>query len=393
MSKLTEVIENIQEWALQVMEENRVGQADGETQGNEEHAVQESAGPAAEQTLPAQLASPLPTVSLPEEGELPGGQTIEAVPSPAAETAAQTLVPSPSPAVEETTSGGGMWLWMGLGVIVVLAAVAVGWALFRRKSRRSGPTVPAGETGGGLSVGKLHQQGARSSQQDCFSVSDPSVMAQKGLLAVVADGMGGLEQGDKVSQTAVEAAMNGFYLADAQGEQLLLYLLEQANQAVNAFLGPDRQKKSGSTLVMGLIQQGRFYSLSVGDSRICLYRDGQLYQLNREHIFRHELALRAVNQEGSFQDAWTNSQASGLTSFLGMGKLKYVDLPAQPVTVLPGDRFILMSDGVYNAVTEPELTAALDLPTGEEAAQAIGQCIQGKRFAKQDNYTAVILAC
>ena len=102
MSKLTEGIESIQEWALQVLEENRVGQADGETQGNEEHAVQESAGPAAEQTLPAQLASPLPTVLLPEEGELPGGQTIEAVPSPAA----QTLVPSPSPAADEMTSGG-----------------------------------------------------------------------------------------------------------------------------------------------------------------------------------------------------------------------------------------------------------------------------------------------
>ena len=75
-----------------------------------------------------------------------------------------------------------------------------------------------------------------------------------------------------------------------------------------------------------------------------------------------------------------------------MGRLKYIDLPAEPVAVLPGDRFILMSDGVYNALTRQELSAALSQAPGR-AAQALDEAIRAKGYQNQDNYTAVILNC
>ena len=53
---------------------------------------------------------------------------------------------------------------------------------------------------------------------------------------------------------------------------------------------------------------------------------------------------------------------------------------------------ILMSDGVYNALTDQELTQAL-AQEPEQAAQAIRQAIEDKNYQNQDNYTAVILAC
>ena len=74
-----------------------------------------------------------------------------------------------------------------------------------------------------------------------------------------------------------------------------------------------------------------------------------------------------------------------------MGQLKYADLPAQSVEIRPGDVFILMSDGVYNALTEEELTGILAGEPG--AAEAIRAAIQGKDYSNQDNYTAVILRC
>ena len=49
-----------------------------------------------------------------------------------------------------------------------------------------------------------------------------------------------------------------------------------------------------------------------------------------------------------------------------------------------------MSDGVYNAMTLPELEAALALPA-QQAADTIGATIHAKAFRHQDNYTAVIL--
>lgn len=249
------------------------------------------------------------------------------------------------------------------------------------------PALPPPE----IAVGKLHEQGARKSQQDSFFVSPAEMIPSHGLLAVVADGMGGLSGGDQVSQTAVTAVMEGFYTAQGTPEQVLLALLTQANRAVNDLLGPDGLRTGGSTLVAGLIRDGNFYSLSVGDSRICLYRDGALWQLNREHIFRDELYLRAVNGEMALSEAVGHPQASGLTSFLGMGELKYVDLPARPVRVRTGDLFLLMSDGVYNALSDEELTAALD--QGEEAADALRDAIEAKGYSNQDNYTAVLLRC
>lgn len=240
-------------------------------------------------------------------------------------------------------------------------------------------------------VEKLHEQGARKSQQDSFFVSPAELIPARGLLAVVADGMGGLSDGDRVSQTAVTAVMEAFYAVQGAPEQVLLALLAQANRAVNELLGPDGLRTGGSTLVAGLIRDGAFHALSVGDSRICLYRGGELWQLNREHVFRDELYLRAVNGETTLSEAVGHPQASGLTSFLGMGELKYVDMPSHPIRVRPGDLFLLMSDGVYNALSDEEISSALDRKEG--AADALREAIQAKNYSNQDNYTAVLLRC
>lgn len=243
-------------------------------------------------------------------------------------------------------------------------------------------------------VGKLHEQGERSGQQDCFGVTDTSLMKSRGLLAVVADGMGGLSDGDKVSTAAVEAILDGFlfYQGKATPQQQLLMLAKQAVETVNELLGPAKLRKSGSTLVMGLVKDGMFSFLSIGDSRICLYRNGLLTQLNREHIFRNKLALDAVNGIVSLQDVFTDQRGEGLTSFLGMGSLEHMDMPAAPLRLIPGDKLILMSDGVYNALSEAELTEALREAPGE-AAEKLHQAIQEKGYTNQDNYTAVILEC
>lgn len=291
-------------------------------------------------------------------------------------------------------------------LILIAAAVAVVIALmvFMRIARKkqdkeesqTTDSIPATQlddlSAGTVSIGKLHSQGKRKSQQDSFFVSPVEMMPTHGLLALVADGMGGLADGDRVSQTAVSTMAEGFYNIKGEPMLLLLALLERANRAVNNLLGPSGRNKSGSTLVAGLIRENRFYYLSVGDSRICLYRNGMLFQLNREHVFHNELLIQAVNGEKTFQTALSDKSAAGLTSFLGMGKLKYIDIPACGIEIRPGDRFLLMSDGVYNALPDEELKAHLN-KTPEEAAQAIGEAIEAKGYTSQDNYTAVILGC
>lgn len=345
---------------------------------------------------------------------LPDG-VVQNSPSVAADSSSTTDLQQEETATQETVEGSvqvspdgtedvssplPFSLSQGIFLLIALAAgvaaLAIGLVLWRRR-RRTAPleeahAAPAPSGTPVPQVGKLHAQGKRDSQQDCFSVSAPELWNSHGLLAVVADGMGGLKDGDQVSQTAVQAMINSFY--DLQGEpaSLLLTLLERANQAVNDLLGPEGRNKSGSTLVAGLIRDEQFYFLSVGDSRICLYRNGNLLPLNREHVLRQDLLVQAVNGEQSLQEAAAHPSAGGLTSFLGMGRLRQVDLPSQPVSIQPGDRFLLMSDGVYNALSSQELAELLDQDP-QQAAQAIGQAIEAKGYANQDNYTAVILGC
>ncbi|MCD7847420.1 MAG: serine/threonine-protein phosphatase [Oscillospiraceae bacterium] len=242
-------------------------------------------------------------------------------------------------------------------------------------------------------IGKLHDQGKRNAQQDSFTVSPPDAASGMGVLAVVADGMGGLEDGDKVSQKVVETALNTFVAnAGEKFEPLMWKIVLESNKAVNKMLGPSKLYKSGSTMVAGLIRQGKFMWFSVGDSRIYLWRDGSLIQLNREHIYRHDLEIKAVNGNGTIEDAFKAKEASGLTSFFGMGDLKYVDMPATPLDIHAKDKYILMSDGVYNALTSEELIACISgAKTAEEVADELGKAVAAKAYSNQDNYTAVVL--
>ena len=273
----------------------------------------------------------------------------------------------------------------------VLAALAC-FLLGKRRRKQEPETPEPPRPAGRITVSKLHEQGAREQQQDCFAVSDEALIPTHGLLAVVADGMGGLARGDQASQTAVQAVLDAFLASpgDSACEPLLLALARRAVEAVNGLLGPDGLRESGSTLVMGLVREGSLSFLSVGDSRICLLRDGALIQLNREHTYQRELALGMVNGEQSLFEVYGSPKGAGLTSFLGMGSLKHIDLPAAPLPLLPGDRVILMSDGVYNALSREELVRALE---AEEPDQAIREAIQAKNYQNQDNYTAVVLAC
>ena len=310
--------------------------------------------------------------------------------------------------------------WAGIGLMagLAIAAAACGIAFLVRRLRgkrdaegqgqaaaEQQPEVPAADLAPAsdpavhqaptsLVVEKLHDQGARDSQQDSFYVSAES--AEDNLLVIVADGMGGLLDGDKVSQTAVMAAAQAFQIVDdPDPRRLLVQLLERANQSVNQVLGYQGLYQSGCTFAVGLARGGAFTYASVGDSRIYLVREGELVQLNREHVYQDELYVEFMNGTRPLADAETHPKKAGLTSFMGMGELKYVDLPAEPVSMRAGDRFLLMSDGVYNALPAPELLALVEGTQGEgaTAAERLHAAIQAKAYSNQDNFTAVIVNC
>ena len=242
-----------------------------------------------------------------------------------------------------------------------------------------------------LTVGTVHRPGKRKYQQD--SLGHSIVLDGRGLLAVVADGMGGLKDGDKVSQQIVLRTLElGAKLQASQVNGALYRILKQVNEDVNRSLKSDGLYKSGSTMIAVLVSGKTFQWISVGDSRIYLYRAGYVNRLNRDHDLLQEWMPEILEGQRSCEAALKDPSARKLTSFIGMGQLKYVDGSLRAIDILPGDRIILMTDGVYGELPETQMAAVLkQYPDVRHAAAEMDRRIRDVQDPHQDNYTTMIL--
>lgn len=240
-------------------------------------------------------------------------------------------------------------------------------------------------------IGKVHGIGARSYQQD--SLGHTPVLGGSGILAMVADGMGGLAGGDQVSQQIIMSGLNyGATMTSCQETNPLVDLVRSINGDINRMLGPDLIYKCGSTFIAVLNIKNRFHWISIGDSRIYLYRAGFVNQLNTDHDLMQRWMPEILAGSRSYAAAAQDPEGRKLTSFIGMGELKYVDYSRQALRLLPGDRLVLVTDGIYGAVSPETLAAILKEHTDvSDAAQALERAVLAAGLSHQDNYTALIL--
>lgn len=241
--------------------------------------------------------------------------------------------------------------------------------------------------------------GDRDRQEDAFAYSDfadPDLVKKKGVLAVVADGMGGLENGDRASQLAVSVFLQEYSTLESAGalDQFLRKAISRANYAVFdlAFDQYGREISLGTTLVAVIIHDGMMHWISAGDSLIYLFRNGCLKQLNREHIYANQLNMEVENGIISKKEADMHPERGYLTSYLGLPELCEVDGSPEPLPLKPGDKVLLCSDGLTNTMSDRELTATLNRNTGDPAEELVEKAL-GKKEKHQDNITALVLSC
>lgn len=241
-----------------------------------------------------------------------------------------------------------------------------------------------------IEIGSTQHIGARTEQQDVFGVSsdNPAVVAKFGLLAVMADGMGGLSCGAAYAQTAVQTALDSFReeTPEKNDEATLLRILKRVREAADEM----EQRDGGTTFIAVLIRNRKMHFVSVGDSRIYLLRGNGLLQLNREHIYGRELDELAMNGKMSEWEASHDKQRAALTSYVGKQNEITVDRNICPIPLYPSDKVILMTDGVYNFLPEEDLTRLLSLPP-MEAARVVQEAILVRKAPGQDNLSIIIL--
>jgi serine/threonine protein phosphatase PrpC len=182
----------------------------------------------------------------------------------------------------------------------------------------------------------------------------PEQARTHGWLFAVADGVGGHEQGELASQTAIETLLAGFRAA-GKGEPLTT-LLPRLVQLANARVFETGISNSGgagmaTTLVACALRYDRAVVAHVGDSRCYLIRNGEARLLTRDHTVagEHErLGLLSAEEASEADSRHILSRALG-------GGL-FVSVEVTDHQVLPGDILLLCSDGLHGAISSSDMT-------------------------------------
>ncbi len=247
-----------------------------------------------------------------------------------------------------------------------------------------------------IQIAKLSNIGSRESQQDSYGVSDIDDMAllnENGMLALVADGMGGLGNGSETSNIVAKVFLDHFRSEKILDNQrfFLMRMVQEANRSVVQYLSKCGENSGGSTVVATAIKGNKLSFISVGDSKIYLLRNHSLLQLNREHTYMSELDESAAKGDISLREALENPQRKSLTSYIGMSEVEKMDYNLSPITVACGDTILLMSDGVFGTLSESEIVMAVDTVNLDQAAQQLQHAVLEKRKKSQDNFTCVMI--
>ena len=202
---------------------------------------------------------------------------------------------------------------------------------------------------------------------------------------LVADGMGGHEAGDFASAAVVEA------IAEIKPAKRLAELVNQVCdrlRAANRYLNAEGGRKGLGvigTTVAALILHGR-HSVCIwaGDSRVYRLRAGRLRQLTRDHRWVEEYVSRGLMTR---QMADAHPLANEITR--AVGAEESLELSVEMRDLLPGDRFLICSDGLYGEVDEQEIQRIL---SGDSRADACRELIaMAKKNGAHDNVTVVVV--
>lgn len=231
---------------------------------------------------------------------------------------------------------------------------------------------------------------------------DNYLVDKKLALFVVADGMGGHAAGEVASALAVRIIheevkkqrelieQNSLQAGVRANAKEILTVLETAVQRACARIHEEAKADStkrgmGTTLSLLLIAGSHGFIAHVGDSRIYLLRDGRIQQVTEDHTVYNELIKRGKLTRDQIDKV---AQKNAITRAVGV--YERVEVDTLTIEVLPGDQFLLASDGLHGYIAH---TAELEPYLGEEDGdQATKELIAlANRKGGKDNITAVLV--
>lgn len=217
-----------------------------------------------------------------------------------------------------------------------------------------------------------------------------------GILAAVADGMGGAASGEIAAREGLASvAVNlfghwGRFPQHEASERSLLralkHAVEEASSAVLRYADTERASRGmGSTLTAAVIWKGHAYVAQVGDSRAYVWRKPRLVQITEDQtLVRQMLSNGQITPE----EAKVHPQRSMITQALGC------PVPIQAVlsrvALRRGDRLLLSSDGLHGEIAEERMVDIL--MQGDGAAATLERMAEAAlAHGGRDNLTGLLL--
>ena len=227
------------------------------------------------------------------------------------------------------------------------------------------------------SAGQTQTGHVRHSNEDSFLM--------RGSLFMVADGMGGAAAGEVASTMCAEAFAE-LDLIRQRGSDALEHAVSRANRRINEMAATDPGGAGlGTTVVAALVDdEARVSFASVGDSRIYLYRDGELRQLSEDHSVVGELVASGRISE---EEAAIHPQRSVITRVLGAEPTVQID------TFLldgrDGDVVLLCSDGLNSMVPDDRIAELIE--EGGTAEETVRRLVRGALAGGGEDNVTVLL--
>jgi len=200
--------------------------------------------------------------------------------------------------------------------------------------------------------------------------------------------MGGHHAGEVASQTAVETIAAEYPRARGTPGQALEKAFHKAHEAIGKLAAHSPEMSGMGTTCTALALVGsELWAAHIGDSRLYLIRGGRIYQLSEDHTQCMEMVRRGLL---TLEEARHHEDRNVLVRAMGTRPELDLMLWTEPMTVKPGDAFVLCSDGLHDLVAAEEIR---ELAQGVSTGDA---CRQLVRMARErggyDNITVAVVA-
>lgn len=230
----------------------------------------------------------------------------------------------------------------------------------------------------------------REVNEDCGRFVAPAAAEAreaKGVLAVVADGMGGHSAGEVASRTAVETISRVYYASAQAAEAALGEAFEAANRAIYEAAGRDASLRGmGTTCTALVVKDRKAFAAHIGDSRLYLVRGGQIYLMSEDHSMVREMVRRGVLTP---DEARRHAEKNVILRALGTQPVAQPATWEAPLAVRAEDRFVLCSDGLSDLVEDEEIRqSAVTLAPDAACARLVALA---KERGGHDNITVAVV--